>query len=649
MIRFQVERGTPLDPANIAAAIGAVWLVAALLVAADAPFSVDGYVYHAMADAFAKNGALFVENGYKTYGSEALQPLLVNVVGDRLAPQYPGGWGIVAAPAYALGGLRGVIFLNAIASVATIYAVWVAAQALFDDRRLAGHAALIYAGATFAVDYAFGVWPHAATTFCVAAALAALAVGWRRGDELRGTLIAGLVLGLGVNFRVDALFAVAPIAAWLLLAGRRPYRALGLLALGLLPGLVAASFINWLKFGIAFPITYGREGGTVSLGYYAGLLPFAGAACLSALALGLPQARALVFRPQMLVLCCLALAALIVAVPAVGATFLRIAEGSWTLLVDMQSIDSANRGVSVQPDGTVLVFGLFKKALIQSMPYLAGLIVLLPALGRGEDRAALGLCFLFIAITILPFAYAEWHGGKSNNMRYFLNLVPVLAVLAAVAFRETCRRALAGVTSVSPLVALAIVLAGVAAPMALGRPVAYIGQVSLPNALAVAATITALLALSPLQRFRTPAAQALRQTMLLGMACAVISAWVIDLAISQSTRDRNARIAALMEDVPANALVAVFAPEVTAMRLNRPPALTSQADFVTGSVSPALRALVATAFAEGRPVIVQSDILAMQLIEQGAAADAQARYDLEDSFAELYDLSPPISGAEAAQ
>ena len=59
------------------------------------------------------------------------------VSGGRLAPQYPGGWGILAAPAYLAGGLRGVILVNAVASALTLPLIWLAASALFGDRRVA--------------------------------------------------------------------------------------------------------------------------------------------------------------------------------------------------------------------------------------------------------------------------------------------------------------------------------------------------------------------------------------------------------------------------------------------------------------------------------------------------------------------------------
>ena len=50
---------------------------------------------------------------------------------------------------------------------------------------------------------------------------------------------------------------------------------------------------------------------------------------------------------------------------------------------------------------------------------------------------------LFAGLGIVPFAFGNWHGWMANNMRYFLNLVPVLVILSAVALREIA--ALAGV------------------------------------------------------------------------------------------------------------------------------------------------------------------------------------------------------------
>ncbi len=122
---------------------------------------------------------------------------------------------------------------------------------------------------------------------------------------------------------------------------------------------------------------------------------------------------------------------------------LSIAEGVWILIVDFQAHPAPAHGLTVMADDTIRMHGLVKKALLQSLPYAAAVLVLAPRIWRGPDRAAAVFCPLFAGLGIVPFAFGNWHGRMANNMRYFLNLVPVLVILSAVALREIA--ALAGV------------------------------------------------------------------------------------------------------------------------------------------------------------------------------------------------------------
>ena len=134
--------------------VALIWILLAAFWAAPASFTEDGFIYQAMLDAFARNGSLFLDNGYEEYGSEALALNYVQIAEGRLAPQYPGGWAILGAPAWLLGGVRGIILLNAVAGALTLVMIWIAAEALFRDRTIAVTAALVYGLASFAVEYA---------------------------------------------------------------------------------------------------------------------------------------------------------------------------------------------------------------------------------------------------------------------------------------------------------------------------------------------------------------------------------------------------------------------------------------------------------------------------------------------------------------
>ncbi len=623
------------------ALVGFGWVVFAAFWAAPGVHNIDGLVYHAMIDAFARQGSLFVSNGYEEHGTEALKIFLMRDAGGRLAPQYPGGWGIVAAPAYLALGLRGVILLNAVASALTLPLVWLAARALFEDRRLATQAALIYGLATFAVVYAFGVWPHGVTTFLVTAAVAAVVVGWRGtpAAELRGALIAGLVLGLGVNIRVDALFAAAPLGIWLLGAGRRPYAGLGLLLAGLVPGLAIATAINQAKFGIPSPVTYGMSEGGTSVGYDAQLAPLVVAGALAALALGMTRVRAVLFRPAGLTLTAVGGLALLLALPGPREALIRIAEGFWVLVIDFQAHPVPSRGLTVTEDGTIRAYGLVKKALLQSLPYAAAVLVLAPRLWRGPDRAAVVFCALFVGLGIVPFAFSSWHGGMANNMRYFLNLVPVLVILSAAALREIAALA-EGRAALAMAAVLAIGGGAIVYGVEQGYPLNFVFQHTLPNAVILGVTGLSVLIFVTQGTMRGGIATTLRGLVALGLLIAFFSAWVFDLQVSQQRRAITAGMVELSRDLPGNALVVTFTPEAAGFRLNRPPALTAQANFMTRKIDAGQTALVARAFAEGRPVFAHGRFLAEQMLAKGAAGALAPRYGIAEDL-DLYEMTPP--------
>ncbi len=622
-------------------AIGVLWVVLAAFWAVPGVFSVDGLTYQAMIDAFARNRSLFVENGYDFYPSAALTVENMVVSGGRLAPQYPGGWGILAAPAYLAGGLRGVILVNAVASALTLPLIWLAANALFGDRRVAATAALIYALATFAVDYALGFWPHGITTFLVTAAFAATAKGWRgtHHEGFRGLLVAGLAIGLAVNIRVDAILAAAAIGAWTMGAARRPYAALGVLALGLLPGLAMAAAINHAKFGSLSPFTYGRSSGGVSLSSYAELLPVLAVGGLAFLALGLKRVRAAAFRPGVQAVILAAVLAAILLLPPLRALAERIAQGFYVLVIDLQAHPVPGRGVFLKADGTILMFGIIKKALLQSLPYAAVMIVLLPRLIRGPDRAPLALCVLFMLSFVAFFSVNTWHGGASNNMRYFLNIVPVMAILSALALREISnvagrRPAIAVITEVA---LLSVVFAYVSWR---GFSLGFAVENTLPTAIEIAIAILSVAFLVSRRGFRAITASALHGLAVVGLVTAFISVWFFDIQISQNERRTNIEMEALSNRLPADALVITFITSYAGYRLNRPPAMTARAEYATREFD---AGLVAYAFANGRPVYAQSRRLAEAMIAKGAAGAATPVFGIDESK-EFFRMAPPGAG-----
>lgn len=438
------------------AGLALLWLALAFVVL-PVPSNIDEVIYLVAAEAMAERGSLVLENGYEHLGEPPALKLLLTVAGPGgLAPQYPSGYFVLAAPFLWAFGASGLIVLNALAAGAALILTHGLAVRLFGDRRLALVAALILGLGTFMTDFALGMWPHAVSGMMVLAVIR-LAVEAVLGPPSRAPLhaaLAGLVLGLGILIRVDVVLVGPPLAIWAILYAARPV-AVGLAgAAGLVPGLAAAAALNLAKFGSANPLSYGQSGGGTDPANHLWLLPV--------LALGFAACillRRAELRRWSGVLALGGLAAVAGAAalsPAVADGLAALGHGASVLLWDMRLSDDGRAGVVRLDDGTVYFFGAIKAALVQSLPWLGILGVLLvrrPA--DGEGRMLL-LLVLVAAIWMLPFLARAWYGGWGSNMRYFLPVLPCLAILAALALRETGRLAGERGTTVRMAVALGL-------------------------------------------------------------------------------------------------------------------------------------------------------------------------------------------------
>jgi hypothetical protein len=96
--------------------------------------------------------------------------------------------------------------------------------------------------------------------------------------------------------------------------------------------------------------------------------------------------------------------------------------------------------VRPSPDGTLLFWGLPKKALGQSLPWL-GAFALLVGMAWGEFRRSIVIVFAVFAGWALPFLLLSWHGGLGSNMRYLLPTLPALCAVAGWLILGLVRRA----------------------------------------------------------------------------------------------------------------------------------------------------------------------------------------------------------------
>ncbi|MFT6773411.1 MAG: hypothetical protein ACJA1L_001121, partial [Paracoccaceae bacterium] len=404
-------------------------IIAAAFIVSDGFFIIDEVVYYMGAEALWSGGSLTVENGFADFGSKDLKLLLLSKGPGGLTPQYPIGLTALGAPLVGALGPRGLIVLNALAAAATLFAARELAWRMFGDARVALAAPLLLAFASFWPEYAFGMWPHSLALCGVTLAFALALAALQRPERAAGLAFAsGMAAGCAFLFRIDAMLALPAIAALAILRAPRPVAMLAAGAAGLAPALVAAALVNGAKFGTFNPLSYGSDTGSLSLAKH---LP---ALMAAALGLGLLAAlRHLDRRQGRLLLLALGAALLAGAalVPQLGGGLVRVAHGARALLIDATVITDSRSGVVPMADGTLLFWGIAKKALGQSLPWL-GLLAALPFLpGRDGRRDAYLLCLIAVVAGLAPFLPGAWHGGLGANMRYLLPLLPLLAALFA--------------------------------------------------------------------------------------------------------------------------------------------------------------------------------------------------------------------------
>jgi len=384
------------------------WLVCAAFFASTGAFSIDETIYSAMIERFATAGELTIPNGYEDHPSESLLVRFLVPGPHGLVPQYPSGYAVLAAPFYLLGGLQGVVFLNAVASAFSLFVAYLLAKTLFGDRKLALNAAVFFGFSAYVTEYALGIWPHAVSILfvLVAAYCAALSLEEQRKSGWLLAVLAGLAVGLGATMRVDVVIAAPVLAVWLLGSARRPLVWTGALALGVGGGLAVSAWLNHMKFGGWSPISYGHGLGATGIRAYLPLLPLGLAAVAGAASFAVPRVREfLLGRRGMLVTA--GAIAIVLVLPWTQAAGLRVLRGLNILLVDVQAHPGIDNLIGAQRigEGPVLLFGLLKKALFQSLPFLGFAILPLAGLYRRERRAAFALCWLLPAVWMIPFAY----------------------------------------------------------------------------------------------------------------------------------------------------------------------------------------------------------------------------------------------------
>lgn len=435
--------------------IAALFLTYTLFFGIAGPLTYDSGTYHLSAQSLVTTGDFFIDNGFEEFPSPMLGVGQIVMPAGQLVSQYPEYYTILSAPFYAVFDYRGLMILSTLAFIGTTVLIWRMTSWFSKDVAAPLSAVLIYAFATFSWEYTQSSYPHMVNTFLILLAcwlawgaalreddLPKLCPGWMRGPVGRAGL-AGLIIGLAIGVRLDAAFAAAALGLPFLTGRGLRWRELAAMAGGALPMIAGLTWINYEKFGVINPFSYGRlsSGGYASsLSYY---LPVAaallGIALLFAFRDYIPER---LNRKRLIA----GIGAIGVAAIALTPTGYQFGTGVFQLLIDMRiRPEIPEPALTRSPNGAVIYFQSVKKALVESLPYLSLLIIpALATLWRGENRDRSWLLWL-VPISFLSFyGYLAWHGSIALNMRYLTPVLPFLAILTAlqwVRVREALRPA----------------------------------------------------------------------------------------------------------------------------------------------------------------------------------------------------------------
>ena len=439
---------------------GAFW--SHVLYAAPGPLSVDEAIYHWMGKSFSDSGRLDVWNGYKECPSPELHHRYIRARGDKLFPQYPSLFAVLAFPFYRVFGFFGLFVMNSFAFVGVVALSFLTARRLFRDLDLAVNSCLILILATFAWEYSQAAWPHAAALLGVMGSFFLSIEAYHSPNRVRAMVLAaasGAVGAIGLGMRLDGILVFpALILPFLFARPCRPAEAL-MVGVGAVPALLPLVAINYIKFGVLDPFSYGEGPGVQVVSPW----PVVAAAVVVIFAWiatrpACTQTLGTHTRIAGVVAGVSALVAILLCTPA-GPLLYRTMHDAYVCVVDIRTFPTEVVVAARSSGGGVLYVGAHKKAFLQSMPFVVLLLIpLLRIMKPDKDFTALTTLFLTPVIVIAFYSYSfPFHdtGGLCLNTRYFLPGLPFVAILCVYAIKELKKTS--GTTRLLPWIALTCV------------------------------------------------------------------------------------------------------------------------------------------------------------------------------------------------
>jgi hypothetical protein len=414
----------------------------------------------------------------------------------------------VAPPLYApialpfsLLGWRGMVFLNTLSYLLTALLVFALVRRYAAERQTPWIAAAITLFGGYAIEYSQGLWPHMLSVFLVSSAVYAASRVWEGGSP-RIAIVCGILMGVATGIREQNIILTAFLGITMLLFAGRKFVSSIWYALGaLLPLAIIATF-HFFRQGLWHPF---------------------------------PKAVALSGQLTQNV-----------SSSAAGSPLQMF----WARVVDFSAyppIADSFQSLFYKKDvasGVVLAGGVVKKALIQSSPWVALVLVILVLawMKSSPDSKDVRRNLRALSLLVLPLlVFLTLVGGGrtdglSYNQRYFLELIPMMAIALALAldglaFSPT--PLIAGLVGSGALFAMTLMLPS--------RPLYEMALLRIPLLLAV------LLVLIWLFRSKRGVRQILPFMVGLCIGWALCVHVIDDLSASRARRGKNAAQLAVLE------------------------------------------------------------------------------------------------------